>query len=202
MSLSAREQQALESIEDQLAESDPGLASRLGMFSRLASGEKMPARTEIHPLRPPATGRLYRNRRPRRIAALWNPRRLCRRLGWNRGAALLWLLISVGMTAVALALTDHGPGECVQPWATACAGPPPAHVVRLPSSHGAAAIWAESGHAGGIAGSGDVVRHPGTAPPSPHTTSAAERLSRKDPQLMGRSLSEAAPRAPARMRRT
>jgi len=38
MSLSAREQQALESIEDGLAESDPGLASRLGIFSRLASG--------------------------------------------------------------------------------------------------------------------------------------------------------------------
>jgi hypothetical protein len=42
MSLSAREQQALESIEDGLAGSDPGLASRLGIFSRLASGEEMP----------------------------------------------------------------------------------------------------------------------------------------------------------------
>jgi hypothetical protein len=54
MSLSAREQQALESVEDGLAESDPGLASRLGIFSRLASGEEMPERDEIQPIRPSA----------------------------------------------------------------------------------------------------------------------------------------------------
>jgi hypothetical protein len=70
MSLSAREQQALESIEDGLAESDPGLASRLGMFSRLASGEEMPERDEIQPIRPSATDRLDRNRSPRRIVVL------------------------------------------------------------------------------------------------------------------------------------
>ena len=64
MSLSAREQQALESIEDGLAESDPGLASRLGIFSRLASGEEMPERDEIQPIRPSATDRLDRNRSP------------------------------------------------------------------------------------------------------------------------------------------
>jgi hypothetical protein len=70
MSLSAREQQALESIEDGLAESDPGLASRLGIFSRLASGEEMPERDEIQPIRPSATDRLDRNRSPRRIVVL------------------------------------------------------------------------------------------------------------------------------------
>jgi len=96
MSLSAREQQALESIEDGLAESDPGLASRLGIFSRLASGEEMPERDEIQPIRPSATDRLDRNRSPRRIVVLRSPRRLCRRLGWHRAAVLLWLLISVG----------------------------------------------------------------------------------------------------------
>ncbi len=105
MSLSAREQQALESIEDRLAESDPGLASRLGIFSRLASGEEMPERDEIRPIRPSATDRLDRNRSPRRIVVLRSPRRLCRRLGWHRAAVLLWLLISVGLIAVALALT-------------------------------------------------------------------------------------------------
>ena len=62
MSLSAREHRALDSIKDGLAESDPGLASRLAIFSRLASGEEMPARSEIHPTRPSATGHLPRNR--------------------------------------------------------------------------------------------------------------------------------------------
>lgn len=42
MSLSAREQRALESIADVLAESDPGLGSLLGTFSRLAADEEMP----------------------------------------------------------------------------------------------------------------------------------------------------------------
>ena len=42
MSLSAREQQALASITDRLARSDPQLASLLGAFSRHASGEEMP----------------------------------------------------------------------------------------------------------------------------------------------------------------
>jgi hypothetical protein len=100
MSLSAREQQALESIEDRLAESDPGPASRLGIFSRLASGEEMPERDEIRPIRPSATDRLDRNRSPRRIVVLRSPRRLCRRLGWHRAAVLLWLLISVGLIAI------------------------------------------------------------------------------------------------------
>jgi hypothetical protein len=135
MSLSAREHRALESIKDGLAESDPGLACRLAIFSRLASGEEMPARTEIHPTRPSATGHLYRNRGSCRIVVLRSPRRLCRRLGWHRAAVLLWLVISVGLIAVALALSNHGPGECVQAWGTACAGQAPAHVVRPPSSH-------------------------------------------------------------------
>lgn len=130
MSLSAREQQALESVEDGLAESDPGLASRLGIFSRLASGEEMPERDEIQPIRPSATDRLDRNRSPRRIVVLRSPRRLCRRLGWHRAAVLLWLLISVGLIAVALALSNHGPAECAQSWGTACIGPAPAHVAQ------------------------------------------------------------------------
>ena len=98
MSLSAREQRALESIADELAESDPALGSLLGMFSRLASGEEMPARNEIHPIQPSATGRLCRNRSPRRLRV---------RLGWNRAAVLLWLVITIGLIAVALALNNR-----------------------------------------------------------------------------------------------
>jgi hypothetical protein len=119
MSLSAQEQHALESIEGRLAESDPGLASRLGIFSRLASGEEMPARNGIQAVRPPTTDHLNRNR---------SPRGLCRRLGWNRAAVLLWLLTSVGLIAVVLALSNHDPGECVQSWGPVCAGQAPKHV--------------------------------------------------------------------------
>ena len=40
MSLSAREQQALDCIEDGLGGSDPGLVSLLATFARLAWGEE------------------------------------------------------------------------------------------------------------------------------------------------------------------
>jgi hypothetical protein len=104
---------------------------------------------------------------------LRSPRRLCRRLGWHRAAVLLWLVISVGLIAVALALSNHGPGECVQPWGTACARQAPAHVVRPPSSRGAVAIWAELG---------DAVRHPpGMTSPCPHHTKSAALVRARDP---------------------
>ena len=58
MSLSAWEQNALDSIKDGLASSDPTLAARLTIFARLASGEEMPAREKIpagsRPSRPKA----------------------------------------------------------------------------------------------------------------------------------------------------
>ena len=47
MSLSAWEQDALDSIKDRLASSDPALVARLTIFARLASGEEMPAREKI-----------------------------------------------------------------------------------------------------------------------------------------------------------
>ena len=47
MSLSAREQRALDSITDRLAGSDPELATLLTGFTRLVSGEEMPLREGI-----------------------------------------------------------------------------------------------------------------------------------------------------------
>jgi hypothetical protein len=47
MSLSAREQDALDSIREGLAGSDPALVARLTIFTRLASGKEMPAREKI-----------------------------------------------------------------------------------------------------------------------------------------------------------
>ena len=46
-SLSTWEQQALDSIKDDLAGCDPALAARLTIFTRLASGEEMPARQNV-----------------------------------------------------------------------------------------------------------------------------------------------------------
>src|SRR5215813_5122443 len=51
MSISPKEQQALASIEDGLAGSDPKLASLLATFTRLASDEKMPVREKIRATR-------------------------------------------------------------------------------------------------------------------------------------------------------
>jgi Protein of unknown function (DUF3040) len=47
MSLSAREQRALDSITDRLVGSDPELAALLTGFTRLVSGEEMPLREGI-----------------------------------------------------------------------------------------------------------------------------------------------------------
>jgi hypothetical protein len=66
MSLSAGEQQALDSIQGGLGGSDPGPVSLLATFARLASGEEMPVHEEIRVLRRRATRRPLRNRRPRR----------------------------------------------------------------------------------------------------------------------------------------
>ena len=44
MSLNEPKRQDLGGIADGLADSDPGLASMLTIFSRLAAGEEMPAR--------------------------------------------------------------------------------------------------------------------------------------------------------------
>lgn len=57
MSLSARDRQALDSIEDRLAGSDPGLASLLDTFARLEAVEEMPAREDIRAGGPPPAAR-------------------------------------------------------------------------------------------------------------------------------------------------
>jgi hypothetical protein len=114
-SLSTREQQALDSIKDDLTSCDPALVARLAIFTRLASGEEMPAREKVQ-----ASSR----------RAVWRPRpeprltrRPCQCLGLQQAAMLLWLMITVALIAVALA-TSHGgsQGTCARSWATSCIG--------------------------------------------------------------------------------
>jgi hypothetical protein len=114
MSLSAWEQQALDSVKDGLARSDPRLVARLTIFTRLASGEEMPAREKIH----------VGLRRPVRRSRPEPPhtRRLYQRLGMQQAMLLLWLVTAVALIAVAVAYNRGGSqGTCTGSWATFCA---------------------------------------------------------------------------------
>ena len=99
MSLSASEQQTLDSIKDSLASSDPTLVARLTMFARLASGEQMPVREKIHA----------------------GSRRTDRHLGLQGAALLLWLVTTIALIAVALTSSRDG-STCPGFWGTSCVG--------------------------------------------------------------------------------
>lgn len=130
MSLSAREEHILGSIEDGLARSDHKLACMLATFTRLASGEEMPVREKVHAARLAAD--LHGRRQPRRDGARWHARRLCQRLGLPQ-YAVLWLAAAAAVALVTAALAvSHGGrgsgwGSCTAPWSAACAVPVPVH---------------------------------------------------------------------------
>lgn len=139
MSLSTWEQQALASITDRLAGSDPELASLLGAFSRHASGEEMPAGERIRPGSRRAIWRPRGHRRHLRRGTVPRPAsRVCRRPGFALAAVLLYLFVTTGtVIGVALAL-DHGSSQrACTAWAAGCAGSAPAHDSR-PGSDGTA----------------------------------------------------------------
>ncbi len=126
MSLTEPETQALGSIEDGLAGSDPRLASMLNIFSRLAAGEEMPARekTRVRRRRPAAHRPRRARRHQRRGTALPQARRRYPRLGWQQTMLLLWVVISIALVAVALVLNTSGHNACIQSMGTACTAPP------------------------------------------------------------------------------
>lgn len=138
MSLTEWEQQALDSIRDGFAASDPRLASMLITFSQLASEEEMPVREEI---RGGSRRALQRSlRRPRGRPGGGRRDRRHRRLGLQRGAWLVWLVVTVVTIVVAVAM-NRGitPSKCTGTWATLCAGSTrPAPLKSIP--HGQAAI--------------------------------------------------------------
>jgi hypothetical protein len=114
--MSTWEQQALDSIKDDLAGCDPALAARLTIFTRLASGEEMPARETIQ------AGSRRSRPQPR------HPRRAHQRLGLQQAMPLLWLVTTVALIAIALAYNHGGsPGTCPRSWATFCTGTTSAH---------------------------------------------------------------------------
>src|SRR5215472_1312523 len=125
MSLNQLETQALGSIADGLAGSDPRLASMLTIFSRLAAGEDMPVREKTRARRGrPAAHRPRRARRyPRHGIAFPQARRRYPRLGWPQAMLVLGAVISAALLAAALVLTASGPTTCARPMGTACASP-------------------------------------------------------------------------------
>ncbi len=129
MSLNAWEQQALDSIRNGLAGSDPELAALLSAFTRLASGEEMPARERVPALSRWAVRRFRRGRRRSSAGSRWQ------RLGFLRAALLLsWVLTTAALIAVAVTLTaGGGHGTCTQTVAMVCSGPAPGHDPASPA---------------------------------------------------------------------
>ncbi len=115
MSLSAWEQQALDSIKEGLTGSDPMLVARLAIFTRMESGEEMPTREKI----PVGSRRTVGRSRPKPP----HTRRAYQWLGLQQATLLLWLVTTVALIAVALAYNRSGShGTCAGSWAMFCTG--------------------------------------------------------------------------------
>ena len=125
MSFTDLERQALGSIADGLAGSDPRLASMLTIFSRLAAGEEMPVREKIRMRRGRSAAlRPRRARRyPRRGIAFPQPRRPYARLGGQQAMLVLGAVICAALLTAALVLTASGHMTCARPMGTACTSP-------------------------------------------------------------------------------
>jgi hypothetical protein len=110
MSFDELDRQALGPIEDGLAGSDPGLASKLNIFSRLVAGEEMLVHEKIQARRGwPGARRPRRVRQhPRRGTALRPPHRPYRRSRWPQAMLLVWVVISAGLLTLALVLNTSG----------------------------------------------------------------------------------------------
>lgn len=120
MSRSSWEHQALDSIKEGLARSDPRLAALLGTFTRLVSSEEMPSRETI------VSGRRRKvpcSQRPRRGRAVACD---CSRSSvaivdsqWL--VMFLWLVITVALITVALVSNRGGSaGSCTGSWPMIC----------------------------------------------------------------------------------
>lgn len=125
VSRSAHEQQELDLIEDEIAGSDPALASLLATFARLAAGEELPRWEQIR------SG----DRRPRGRRGLPVPGTFRRPGGPTTRpelvvVLLLWLMASIALLVSVLVISRGGGGKgCAVPGLT-YAGQAPAHGLR------------------------------------------------------------------------
>jgi hypothetical protein len=117
MSLSTWEQQALDSIKDGLAGSDPELTALLTTFSLLAADEKMPARVRLRA----RSRRAVQSSRQRRRRTGQAYQRLCLRY-----ALLVWFLMTATIIGAAVALSrGDTQSACPRSWWAACASQAP-----------------------------------------------------------------------------
>ena len=105
VSLSAHEQRTLSGIADELAASDPKLASILSVFNRLTWGEELPIRQDADKRRRPESGHSRRSRG--RTRKQRRPRRTTR-VAWCAIAA--WILIGAALITVGIMLSHIGHG--------------------------------------------------------------------------------------------
>jgi hypothetical protein len=134
MSPDSWEKRALDSIRDRLAHSDPELTRLLTAFTKLASGEKMPVREKLRAL---SLRAIHRSRRRKRRRSRRGPvRRFGLRLGAERVALLLWLVITVGLITTAVSLSRSGSqSACIERWPGICAEAAPAHSPPVPAAN-------------------------------------------------------------------
>ena len=130
MSLSGWEEQTLDSIKDELTDSDPKLVKLLTAFTQLASGEAMPVRDKLRAGSQRLTRYSPRKRRCCQTGACRNSTRMGRRLGLENALMLVWLVITVSLITVALVLGRSGSQEtaiqtCAGSWPAACSHSPP-----------------------------------------------------------------------------
>jgi hypothetical protein len=144
MSLSTQERRALHSIEEDLSGSDPGLVSLLATFTRLAQDEEMPGYEQIG-----SGGKPRGHHRPQagrygRPGPAWRARMLSQPPNLHRAGLLLWLVISICLVAVALAVNRNNGGArtCMDPWIAACSAPARTHPLGKPSWQPASALLA------------------------------------------------------------
>jgi Protein of unknown function (DUF3040) len=110
MSLSAHEQQTLDSIGQDLSVSDPELTSLLATFTRLTAGEDMPAREKTQTSARRATRPRRHRRRRTWDMARRRPDRPRRLLFWQGASLVLGILFAVAVVAGAMAITHLRPG--------------------------------------------------------------------------------------------
>jgi Protein of unknown function (DUF3040) len=127
MSLSAREQEVLNSIRDRLVSSDPDLARLLGTFTWLAATEEMPGREQLGGRRRYVSRLAHMHGRARRGGGFQRAQRAGKRIRIIRIMIALWFLVTVALLAVAAALSSGSkaaPGK--EPWTTGYAVSAPA----------------------------------------------------------------------------
>lgn len=122
MSISEREQHALESIEDDLTRTGPKLAAMLAMFARLTAGEAMPPRERVP--RAAAAPMWATGSHPSATAGRAGRRPVRVRLG-RPPAWVLFLAIAIALVAATAIIQSRAGKSICMPVGTVACRPAP-----------------------------------------------------------------------------